>query len=64
MIGANRMKMHQSIALLRLSPNIDDIWYRPAMVFKLYESYSLEHIYNPVGTLYLELSDVENGSSE
>jgi hypothetical protein len=51
MIGANRMKMHQSIALLRLSPIIDDTWYRSAMAFKLYESYSLEHIYNPVGTI-------------
>jgi len=46
MIGANRMKMHQSIALLRLSPNIDDIEYLPAMVFKHYESYSLE--YTPI----------------
>ena len=50
MIGANLMKMHQSIALLRLSPKIDDTCYRPGMVFKLYESYSPEHIYNPVGT--------------
>ena len=41
MIGAN-LKMHQSIALLRLSPKIDDTCYRPGMVFKLYESYSLE----------------------
>jgi|SRR5687767_7448146 len=48
MIGANRMKMHQSIALLRLSPKIDDTCYRPGMVFKLYESYSLEHIHNPI----------------
>jgi hypothetical protein len=51
MIGADLMKMHQSIALLRLSPKIDDTCYRPTIEFKLYERYSLEHIYNPVGTL-------------
>ena len=44
MIGANQMMMHQSIALLRLSPRIDDMCHDSARVFKLYENYSLEHV--------------------
>lgn len=45
MIGANRMIMHQSVSLLRPSPKIDDTCYPSAVVFKLYENYSLENIY-------------------
>jgi len=44
MIGANQMIIHQSIALLRLSPRIDDMCYLSSRVFILYENYSLEHI--------------------
>jgi hypothetical protein len=44
MIGANQMMMHQSIALLRLSPRIDDKYHVSAKVFKLCENYSLKHV--------------------
>jgi len=41
MIGANQMIMHQSIALLRLSPRIDDMCYLASRLFIIYENFSL-----------------------
>jgi len=52
MIGANQMIMHQSIALLRLSPRIDDMCYAFARVFKLYEKLLFWTLTNRVPILY------------